>query len=340
MRSIFIPLALVGVLAGCSQDTLDRSQGSVQPMASGGPQATPNGVVPAGGGTAPAAPTEAPSTPSATPSTGEQVDPNLGLGQPAAPAEQAPGSAAAAPDASAPVDPAAPVVTPEPVPEPPAALTPAELVGPLDGFLFTARCGDGGTGYDCLNSVNTCSDGQPTEFRRDFAVAGDPAKIYDVTVRVRGVVELKLYSNDVRAAGTASNADSEPNFFAAGGTIPTTTYNTYELNVTPNVPGAANHYWLNSRDDTNEDHESWPLNYEATFPVQGGGNVNYRVFDTNCRQIMNCGPGNGSSTCRQPRTVDLSNADPPVANFAQPFQGPAGAFGQWVHIDVVSVVAR
>ena len=37
------------------------------------------------------------------------------------------------------------------------------FVGDFDGFLFKAACGDGGTGFDCLNSINTCSDGQQTE---------------------------------------------------------------------------------------------------------------------------------------------------------------------------------
>jgi hypothetical protein len=223
---------------------------------------------------------------------------------------------------------------------PPAPAVPADVVGAFDGFLFTSRCGDGGTGYDCLNSLNNCSDGQSTELLRAFPIAGEAGKTYDVTVRIRGIVELKNYNNDTRAAGNASNADSDPNFWAEGGTIPQSTYNTYELNISPAVAGAANHYLINSRDGSNEDHESWPINLEATFPVQAGGSINFRVFDFNCRQIMNCGPGAGSSTCRAPRRVDLSDADPPVANFAQPFEGPAGAFGQWLHFDVVSAVAR
>ena len=75
------------------------------------------------------------------------------------------------------------------------------FVGDFDGFLFKAACGDGGTGFDCLNSINTCSDGQQTEFLQDFPMGGKAGTIYDVTVRIRGVVELKNYNNDVRAAG-------------------------------------------------------------------------------------------------------------------------------------------
>ena len=113
--------------------------------------------------------------------------------------------------------------------------------------------------------------------------------------------------------------------------------------MTPKVDGAPNDYFLNARNGTGEGHESWGLNSTATFPVTGGGQLNFKIFDSNCRQIMNSGPGTGSSTCAAPRTIDIGAADPKPANFTQPYVGgaPGGkATGQWVLIDVTAVVAK
>ena len=226
------------------------------------------------------------------------------------------------------------------------------VAGKLDGFLFIAPCGDGGTGYDCLNSAvvpapqnsPACQNQQPKNTTVDFAIGGESGKVYDVTVHVYGVVEAKNYNGGTRRDGNNLNASATGgDFWYTGGTAPNSTYNTYELHVTPKVDGAANDYFLNSRNGSNEGHESWGLNYTATFPVTGGGKLNFRVYDSNCRQIMNCGPGTGSSTCKAPRTIDLAATDPkPPASFTQPYVGgaPAGAYGQWVFIDVTNVVAK
>jgi hypothetical protein len=228
----------------------------------------------------------------------------------------------------------------------------ADVVGKLDGFLFAAPCGDGGTGYDCLNSAAvpapqnspSCQNQQPKTTSMDFAIGGEAGKIYDVTVHVYGVVESKNYQGGTRRDGNNMNASSTGgDFWYEGGTAPNSTYNTYEFHVTPKVDGAKNDYFLNSRNGSGEGHESWALNYTATFPVTGGGKLNFTVFDSNCRQIMNCGPGTGSSNCAAPRQLDLSATDPkPPGSFTQPFVGgaPNGATGQWVFLDVTAVVAR
>jgi hypothetical protein len=228
----------------------------------------------------------------------------------------------------------------------------ADIAGKLDGFLFIAPCGDGGTGYDCLNSTPipapqnspACNNQQPKNTTIDFAIGGETGKIYDMTVHVYGVVEAKTYQGGTRRDGNNMNASAGGgDFWYTGGTAPNSTYNTYELHVTPKVDGAPNDYFLNARNSTGEGHESWGLNYTATFPVTGGGKLNFRIYDSNCRQIMNCGPGTGSSTCAAPRTIDLSAVEPKPANFTQPYVGgaPGGkATGQWVLIDVTAVVAK
>ena len=232
-----------------------------------------------------------------------------------------------------------------------AGVTIADIAGKLDGFLFVAPCGDKGTGYDCLNSAAvpapqnspTCNNQNPKTTTIDFPIGGQAGKVYDMTVHVYGVVESKNYQGGTRRDGNNMNASAQGgDFWYTGGTAPNTTYNTYELHVTPKVDGAPNDYFLNSRNGTGEGHESWGLNYTATFPVTGGGKLNFKIFDSNCRQIMNCGPGVGSTTCAAPRTIDIGAADPKPANFTQPYVGgaPSGATGQWVLIDVTAVVAK
>jgi hypothetical protein len=346
MNSKSVYFGLLGLLvlpAACGQDTLDKgATPGPMGMTPAGPMMTTAPVNPAPNATAtetPANPGMGEAPPAGATPPAEGTMPNLPLTPPAS--EPAAGGGQMPPPASE--TPPANMDPPEEMPptmEPAPPARPADIVGAFDGFLFTSRCGDGGTGFDCLNSINNCSDGQNTELRRAFQVAGEAGTVFDVTVRVRGVVELKNYNNDMRAAGDDSNADSQPNFLGMGGNIPQSTYNTYELNIAPEVAGAANHYWMNARDGSNEDHESFPVDFEFTFPAQAGGSINFRMFDLNCRQIMNCGPGVGSNTCRAPRTIDLGNADPPAANFTQPFEGPANAFGQWLHFDVTKVVAR
>ena len=82
---------------------------------------------------------------------------------------------------------------------------------------------------------------------------------------------------------------------------------------------------------------AFPIDYTKTIRVPGGGTITFRIADSDCKMIMNCGPAMGTM-CAAPRTVSLAGASPAApASFVQPFQGPAGAYGQWVFIDVTSV---
>lgn len=227
----------------------------------------------------------------------------------------------------------------------------ADVAGKLDGLLFTAPCSDAGTGFDCTNGAAVpapqnspaCQSGATKETVMNFPIGGETGKTYNMTFKVYGIVEAKIYQNGMRRAqGAPDPSNTGGDFWYVGGTAPNSTYNTYELHVTPPVAGEANDYFLNSRPDA-EGHSSWALNYSATIAVPAGGSVKFRVFDSNCRQIKNCGPGAGSGTCQAPRSLDLSSTDPkPPASFTQPFTGgaPGGATGQWLYIDVTKVEVR
>jgi hypothetical protein len=212
-------------------------------------------------------------------------------------------------------------------------------VGALDGFLFTRPCGDAGRGFDCTQE--SCGTGASTE-ERTFVVKGDPGQIYEIDLTVRGIVEAKNYAGGRRRAPALDPSDRGGDAWYEGGTVPGSHYNTYELHVTPPVPGAPNDYYLNAGDGSPEGHMSWALDYRAAIRAAGGATLAFRSFDSNCHQIMNCGPGVGSPAtgCRAPRVLDLADAvPPPPATFAQPPRNAQGAPGQWLFIDVTAVKA-
>lgn len=218
--------------------------------------------------------------------------------------------------------------------------TPGDLIstvaGKLDGYLFTAPCSDKGTGYDCTNSGCTGSTKTTTQ---TFNIGGTPGQTYTMALHVYGIAEGKRYTGGTRrAGGTDDTGNTGGDFLYTGGTDPGSTYNTYELHVR-NATAETAVYYLNSINGT-EAHSSYALSFDMNVTVVGGGQIVFRVYDSNCRQIMNCGPGAGSSTCAAPRTITVSAASPAPMNFTQPWVGgaPAGAYGQWVLIDVKSVM--
>jgi hypothetical protein len=236
-------------------------------------------------------------------------------------------------------DPGDDMTTDPPEPNEPAPLTPGQIGGQLEGFLHTAPCNSADFGHDC--TLPGCQGGQKiTEV--PLRLGGDPNTIYDVTVHVYGVVEPRRYDGGVRRAG----ANFDPNgvdFWHAGGTVPGgSTYNSYELHVSPPVANAPNDYFLNSRTGGDQTFVI-RLDYEATIAVQGGGTIQFRSTDSNCRQITNCPTQECGPVGPKPVvTQSVMNASPPPpATFTQPYQTGANiGRGQWVYIDVVNAVAR
>jgi hypothetical protein len=271
---------------------------------------------------------------------GPDAELGTGGGPPATGGSQgATGGAAGTPDASPDLSPADTAPSPADAAITGGLCTAGDcraLAGNFDGFLYDHPCSDGGRGFDCAGPM--CVGGTSTHTQA-FAIKGDPGKVYELTFKVRGIVEAKNYQDGKRRATGLDPGATGGDLWYEGGTAPLSTYNSYELHVTPKVAGAPNDYFLNSRDGSTENHQSWALNYSATIKVQGGGTITFRAFDSNCRHIMNCGPGVGSTTSKcVPRTLDLSGAVPPApASFVQPPKNAQGATGQWLFIDVTSV---
>lgn len=216
----------------------------------------------------------------------------------------------------------------------------------MDGLLYKGECATSAAADEC--SPGGCVE-NVFEQKTSVTLGGDPNAVYDVLLHVYGVVELrKGYTGGTRRQGTSGNAQSSKDFWYEGGNFEPGNYNVYSLRVTPAVDGVpnasddGNNYFLNARDESNEGHEVWELNYAASIPALGGSKLEFRAYDQNCTQIQNVGsaarPAQGSGPGGA-LVVDLAMADPQPMNFAQPLS-TNGDNGQWIYVDVVSVAPR
>jgi hypothetical protein len=228
------------------------------------------------------------------------------------------------------------------------------IVGAWDGALVEYPCAKASTsGYDCAN-VNCTGTPSTATATKSWMIGGTAGTVYNVTFRVRGVVEVTYYLNTMRDADVANGGmntsiTKSADLFARGGTPQTSSgqsydYNTYELDVTPPVAGAENTYFLNSVDMNENPHSggsttthlTFKIDYTKTIKVTGGGMVTLKSYDSNCALVMNCATST-SNQCATHWTVDLSGAMPPApATFLQPYSQNNG-YGQWVFFDITSV---
>lgn len=217
------------------------------------------------------------------------------------------------------------------------------IIEGLDGFLYTGECREGVGSEEC--ALN-CAGSSLTE-RAPFAIEGEEHTVYDVTLHVYGVVELRHdYSGGTRRQGDLDNAASERDFWYDGGSYtPEDGFNVYGLRVTPPVEGVhvvdagGNNYFLNARDASDDAQEVWELNYDATFPVPGGGSLSFTAYSPHCRQVINAAETARPSGNDPIVVPDVEQADPPPIGFEQPFV-TNGLGGQWIFFDVVRIAAR
>jgi hypothetical protein len=108
------------------------------------------------------------------------------------------------------------------------------------------------------------------ELSRTFA--GKPGVVYQVTLRVRGVVEPKNFTGgDVRF-----------DHFQSGGTAVKNDYNFYDIRVSD--PAAT--YTVNRNADK-VGHYTFPIDYRVTIPIRGGATVTVGAYDSNDVAIAN-----------------------------------------------------
>jgi hypothetical protein len=139
-----------------------------------------------------------------------------------------------------------------------------------------------------------------------FKVGGTPGKMYMATIQVNGISEGKYYQGGVRAAGNTDpvNVQSDMGtntWYTGGSAIYFEYYNVYSIRVYDTQMKELQHYYLNSFPKTGnvqyEDHWTFAISYQASFPVMGGGTIVYHSSDINCHAIDNCGSATTSQTC-------------------------------------------
>ncbi|WP_437806521.1 hypothetical protein [Sorangium sp. So ce1078] len=133
----------------------------------------------------------------------------------------------------------------------------------IDGFRWEMPCDeDPGNSDECATS--TLIDEAKT-------LGGSPDTVYQVTVRLRGVVEPETYKG-----GTPDGMH-----FRVGGTPDNATYNRYSISVSDPVEV----YYLN--DSPSVGHDVFIIDHTKTIPVRGGATVSFKGEDPNHRMIAN-----------------------------------------------------
>jgi hypothetical protein len=150
-------------------------------------------------------------------------------------------------------------------------------------------------------------------------LGGTPGQTYAVTLRFRGVVEMKTYAGDdagpPQTAGAKGPANAQ--FFVSGGADDGDRANIYELQVS-DPPGI---YFLNSGLSL-VNNNTWWLDYTTTIAMKGGATVTMTANAVDNSEVAN---ENG---------VD---GGPVLVPGVPPY--PQAYDGQFVQMDVVSVVA-
>jgi hypothetical protein len=177
----------------------------------------------------------------------------------------------------------------------------------LAGLRIEVSCGDHfSEGTEChWNRDLLQPAGSTWKLKREIVrtFPGDPDKVYDVTLRVRGVVEPKNFTG----------GDVQFDHFQSGGAPVKNDYNFYNLEVSD--PRAV--YTVN-RNEEKVGHYTFPIDYRVTVPVRGGATLTMGAYDSNDVAIAN----------------HQGHVIPGIASAPQPFDG------QFFQIDAESIRVR
>jgi hypothetical protein len=242
----------------------------------------------------------------------------------------------------------------------------------LDGLSIISTANGARQGPDGLqNYANTNSPAcaaQAVPWREVHWQFNGPGivmgQMYQVSLRVRGVVECKTYSGGTGPAKTAPggtpSTTSTLNLWLTGHTDNGNQWNTLAFTTSPASNSSlrgigpnqaagppANQTWVFNQCPAtrSQEHYTWRVDGTQVIPVEGGQWINFIEYDTNCRMIVNCGASEAAQACptddNQAHKVEITGAEPPppanLALAAQPPKNAAGARGQWFHIDVVNI---
>jgi hypothetical protein len=250
-----------------------------------------------------------------------------------------------------------------------------------NAFLVTS-CTSDGSGFDCPNTlpnqvgcpqtpwqppdgVAATGEVTGTSYSEVYNVAGgDSARIYDVTIRVRGQVEPRTYTGGVlTVAAASSTGQADPNgvnnLLYVGGRPGATRqdYNVFMLTIVPPtgaavIPGRdggvePTFYAFNGVDAAHEgNHFNLQVDETFTIRVRPGTRITLTNHDSNCIAIKNCGNGGpynfASATACQANARTIAAVTLPATfrglqlpnGGAQPFQT------QFLNFQVVNIAAE
>jgi hypothetical protein len=212
--------------------------------------------------------------------------------------------------------PATPAPDPAPgasaAPAAPAALGP-EAAGKLHGYLFKLSCGEAQDARSCK------LDPAQERSRLDVTLGGDPGTVYDLALRVRGLMEPRRYT------GGALHAPGNKLFYAGGAPDPLRknngqAYNVYQIAVSD----PRQDYFLNRDTDDalgsgyTPSHSVFNVDYTVTIKARGGATVSVITDD-------------------QPRSGMINNADKLVVAGLPEGLIPQPWDGQFFYIEVTSL---
>ena len=151
-----------------------------------------------------------------------------------------------------------------------------KIAGSIDGYRYEFACKDpmpenpkpGADGLSARATKDPATNDRFTDARK---FGGDPGKRYQITLRVRGVVEPMMYK-DGRQVG---------DYFYIGGAPNNATYNIYKLTVS----SPASHFFFNRQDKVG--HRIFTIDYTATIEIQGGATLTFHGNGQNGRMITN-----------------------------------------------------
>jgi hypothetical protein len=215
------------------------------------------------------------------------------------------GQAAATPPVPSPTVPA--------VPGSPLGPMGADAAGALNGYLLKLKCGDPQDSRSCKLS----SDQERS--RLDVVLSGDAGKLYEVRLRVRGLLEPRRYIGGqlVDPANKWLYAGGEPDPSRKNGGH---AYNIYQIAVSE----PKQHYFLN-RDTDNHlgggytpSHTIFKVDYPLVLKVKGGATISV-ITDDLAKSGM------------------INNADKQIIEGLPPDLIPQPWDGQFFHITVESV---
>lgn len=192
---------------------------------------------------------------------------------------------------------------------------PLEFAGEMHGYRWELPCADPSLRDTCpwdpALLEGAIDDPAVTLHRETLVVfGGDPAVVYDVELRLRGLVEPKSFSG----------GEVWEEHFQIGGTPDVNDYNIYAIDVAD----PAERYTLN-RNAMGVGHYTFVIDYTVTIPIRGGSEVRLTMIDPNAIAIANPGGSSGST-------------DPFVVPDVPPYPDPF--YGQFIQMDVLSVTPR